>query len=57
MTEETPRLWPPSWQTNSAVQRSRDAAKQKSRHEKTARAAEERARRHEQVRKDSLGAV
>lgn len=34
-----------------------DAAKQKPRHEKTARAAEERARRHEQLRKDSLGAV
>jgi hypothetical protein len=36
---------------------SHDAAKQKPRHHKTARAAEERARRHEQLRKDSLGAV
>ena len=39
------------------AEESRDAAKQKPRHEKTARAAEERARRHEQLRKDSLGAV
>ncbi len=39
------------------AEESRDGAKQKSRHEKTARAAEERARRHEQLRKDSLGAV
>jgi hypothetical protein len=36
---------------------SRDAATQKPRHEKTARAAHEQARRHEQLRKDSLGAV
>ena len=34
-----------------------DAAQQNPRHLKTARAAEERARRHEQLRKDSLGAV
>ena len=39
------------------AEESRDAAKQKPRHEKAARAAEERARRHEQLRKDSLGAV
>jgi hypothetical protein len=39
------------------AEESRDAAKQNPRHEKTARAAEERARRHEQLRKDSLGAV
>jgi hypothetical protein len=39
------------------AEEARDGAKQKPRHEKTARAAEERARRHEQVRKDSLGAV
>ena len=35
----------------------RGAAKQNPRHEETARAAEERDRRHEQLRKDSLGAV
>ncbi len=34
-----------------------EAAKQKPRHGKTARASEERARRREQLRKDSLGAV
>jgi hypothetical protein len=39
------------------VKESCDAAKPKPRHEKTARAAGERARRHEQLRKDSLGAV
>ena len=39
------------------AEESRDAAKQEPRHEKTTRAAEERARRHEQLRKDSLGAV
>jgi hypothetical protein len=39
------------------AEESRDAAKQKPRHETTARAAEERARRHEMLRKDSLGAV
>ena len=39
------------------AEESRDAEKQKPRHEKTARAAEERARRHEQLRKDSLGAI
>jgi hypothetical protein len=39
------------------VEESRDAATQKPRHETTARAAEERARRHEMLRKDSLGAV
>jgi hypothetical protein len=39
------------------AEESRDAAPQRPRHEKTARAAEERARRHEQLRKDSLGAV
>jgi hypothetical protein len=39
------------------AEEARDGAKQKPRHEKAARAAEERARRHEQVRKDSLGAV
>ena len=39
------------------AEESRDAAKPKPRHEKAARAAEERARRHEQLRKDSLGAV
>ena len=39
------------------AEESRDAAKQKPRHEITARAAEERARRHEMLRKDSLGAV
>jgi hypothetical protein len=39
------------------AEESRDFAKQKPRHEKTPRAAEERARRHEQLRKDSLGAV
>lgn len=36
---------------------SHDAAKQEPRHNKTARAAEERARRHEQLRKESLGSV
>jgi hypothetical protein len=35
----------------------RDAATQRPRHEKTMRAAEKRIRRHEQLRKDSLGAV
>jgi hypothetical protein len=39
------------------AEESRDAAKQNPRHEKTARAAEERARRHEQLRKESLGAL
>jgi hypothetical protein len=39
------------------AEESRDAATQNPRREKTARAAEERARRHEQLRKDSLGAV
>jgi hypothetical protein len=39
------------------VEESFGTAKQRPRHEKTARAAEERARRHEQLRKDSLGAV
>jgi hypothetical protein len=39
------------------AEESRDAATQKPRHETTARAAEERARRHEMLRKDSLGAV
>ena len=38
------------------VEESRGAATQNPRREKTARAAEERARRHEQLRKDSLGA-
>jgi hypothetical protein len=39
------------------AEESRDAAKQKRRHQKTAGALEERARRHEQLRKDSLVAV
>jgi len=39
------------------AQESRDVGKPEPRHEKTARAAEERVRRHEQLRKDSLGAV
>ena len=39
------------------VEESRDAATQSPRHEKTARAADERARQHEQLRKDSLGSV
>ena len=39
------------------AEETRDAATQRPRHEKTARAAEERARRHEQLRKNSLGAV
>ena len=39
------------------VEESRDTATRNPRREKTARAAEERARRHEQLRKDSLGAV
>ena len=39
------------------AEESRDTATQNPRREKTARAAEERARRHEQLRKDSLGAV
>ena len=39
------------------AEESHDAAKRKPRHETTARAAEERARRHEMLRKDSLGAV
>ena len=39
------------------AEESRDPAIKRSRHEKTARAAEERARRQEQLRKDSLGAV
>jgi len=39
------------------AEESRNAAIQRPRHGKTARAAEERARRHEQLRKDSLGAV
>jgi hypothetical protein len=39
------------------AEESRDAPIQRPRHEKAARAAEERARRHEQLRKDSLGAV
>jgi hypothetical protein len=39
------------------VEENRDADWQKPRHEKTARAAEERARRQEQLRKDSLGAL
>jgi hypothetical protein len=39
------------------VEESRDTAKQNPRREKTARAAEDRARRHEQLRKDSLGSV
>ncbi len=39
------------------AEESHDAAKRKPRHETTARAAEERARRHEMLRKDSLSAV
>jgi hypothetical protein len=39
------------------AEESRGAATQRPRHEKTARAAAQRARRHEQLRKDSLGAV
>jgi hypothetical protein len=39
------------------AEESREAAKPNPRHERTARAAEERPRRHEQLRKDSLGAV
>ena len=39
------------------AEESHDAAKRKPQHETTARAAEERARRHEMLRKDSLGAV
>ena len=39
------------------AEESRGAATQKPRHEKAARAAEERARRHEKLRKESLGAV
>ena len=39
------------------AEESRGAATQKPRHESTARAAEERALRHEMLRKDSLGAV
>lgn len=58
MTEEEAAAAAAQWAHElRRAEEGRDTAKQNPRHEKTARAAEERARRHEQLRKDSLGSI